>query len=91
MDATRKSVNLLNAFSQEDVKKQQETVALIANLEKSLLAAKANLKVVNQQVKAKSLKIVQSQREIVKLNANKDRFGKICQQVGVMTSGNEYR
>lgn len=90
MEATSQSIKLLDE-TQENVKKQQQAALLISMLEKRLQSVKANLKVTNQQVKMNAYKVIQSQREIMKLNGNKERFGKICQQVGVMTSGKDYR
>lgn len=71
--------------------RQESIAAKIAEIEKTLKKYKSNLAVMNQRVKTNVVKIVQSQREMVKARNHKERFGKICNQIGKMIRGSDYR
>ena len=74
-----------------DMKRQEKLADQIVEIERLLKKYKANLNIVNQRVKVNVHKIVQSQREMIKLNTHQRNFGKICQQVGTMIRGVDYR
>lgn len=90
IDSTRQSIKLLED-NEVDLKRQEKLGEQIAEIEQMLKKYKANLNVVNQRVKVNVHKIVQSQREMIKLRIHQVNFGKICQQVGSMVLGEEYR
>lgn len=90
MNATRQSLKLLED-NEVDMVRQEKLIVQIVEIERMLKKYKASLNVVNQRVKVNVHKIVQSQREMIKLRTHQKNFGKICQQVGLTIRGNEYR
>lgn len=90
MNATQQSIKLLDE-NEADMKKQEKIVAQIADLERLLKKYKTSWSIVNQRVKVNVHKIVQSQREMIKLRTHQKNFGKICNQVGTMVRGEGYR
>lgn len=71
--------------------RQEKLSHKIADIEKLLKKYKLNLAFVNQRMKNNVVKIVQSQREMISARTHKENFGKICQQIGTMVRGSDYR
>lgn len=90
MNATRQSIKLLED-NEVDMKKQEKLVDQIAEIERLLKKSKANLNAINHRVKVNVHKIVQSQREMIRLRTRQKNFGKIGQQIGTIIRGAEYR
>ena len=90
INATHQNLKLLED-NEADMKKQERLQHQIAELEILLKRYKANLIAVNQRLKVNVHKIVQSQREMIRLRTHQKNFGKICDQVGTMVKGEGYR
>lgn len=89
MNASRQSIKVLED-NESDMKRQERLVNQIFDIEQILKKHKASLNLLNQKMKVNAHKIVQSQREMIKLRTHQKNFGKICMQVGTMIRGEEY-
>ncbi|KAL7052688.1 hypothetical protein ACKWTF_004960 [Chironomus riparius] len=89
LESTESNIKLLDENSLE-FKRKDKIESKIAEFEKSLIKYKNYLRVVNTRIKTNTPKILQSQRDMIKLRNHQFKFGQICQKVGETVRGDSY-
>ncbi|XP_070501745.1 putative leucine-rich repeat-containing protein DDB_G0290503 [Chironomus tepperi] len=89
LESTENNIKLLDENSL-DYRRKDNFESKIVELEKSLNKYKNYLRIVNTRIKSNTPKIVQSQREMIKLRNHQFKFGQICKKVGETVCGNSY-
>jgi hypothetical protein len=89
LESTESNIKLLDESSLE-FKRKDKIELKIAELEKTLLKYKNYLRVTNTKIKLNTPKILQSQREMIKLRNHQFKFGQICRKVGETVQGDSY-
>lgn len=90
MESTESNIKLLDE-SKLDFKRREKIESKIDEMEKSLVKYKNLLRIVNSKIKSNTPKILQSQRDMIKLRNRQFKFGEICLKVGESVRGETYR
>ena len=89
LESTESNIKLLDENSLE-FKRKDKIESKIVEIEKSLIKYKNYLRVVNTRIKTNTPKILQSQRDMIKLRNHQFKFGQICKKVGETVQGDSY-
>lgn len=90
MESTESNIKLLNENNLE-IRRREKVESKIIEFEKLLLKYKSYLKVINGRIKSNIPKVLQSQRDMIKLRHHQFKFGQICERVGNVVCGESYR
>lgn len=90
MESSEQNLKILDE-SDLQIRQRRLAEAKIQELEKSLAKYKSFLKIVNNRIKISIPKVIESQRDMIKLRNHQHKFKDICKRVGENVRGDEYR